>query len=224
MKHAALFQHLAVAAVVVSLARSASAQSLDAVMAACAPNVHPTTLSALIRTESGGNPFAISDDGLNGQPWSVRQKTIRSYSASSADEAERIASNLIAQGHIVGIGLTQVNSRNLARFRLSIRDAFDPCQNVRTGGMILAAFYSDALPRYPDSNSALLASLSAFNTGNFRNGIENGYVDKVLRASGMSVPAIRSALPGRSGALAMRAAPVMPLSRKFAVLTATITQ
>ncbi|CAG9230081.1 SLT domain-containing protein [Paraburkholderia tropica] len=196
------------------------AQSLDAIMASCAPNVHPTTMAALIRIESKGNPYALSDSGLEGLPWSVRQKTIRSFAPSSAAEAEQIATNLIASGHIVDIGLTQVSSRNLARYNLSVRDALDPCINVRTGGQILSAFYRNALPKYQDSNAALLAALSAFNTGNFRSGLSNGYVDRILRAGGMPVPALRVAQTvGVS-----RPARYVPFSSKFAVLTATVSQ
>lgn len=226
MAHAGWIKHLA-ASITLTLPVIAYAQSLDTIMATCAPNVHPTTMAALIRTESKGNPYALSDSGLEGQPWSVRQRTIRSFAPSSAAEAEQIATNLIASGHIVDIGLTQVSSRNLARYNLSVRDALDPCMNVRTGGQILSAFYRDALPKYQDSNAALLAALSAFNTGNFRSGLSNGYVDRILRAGGMDVPALLARTPttsGRPAYAADRPTRYVPLASKFAVLAATVSQ
>ncbi|MCA8270714.1 lytic transglycosylase domain-containing protein [Burkholderia vietnamiensis] len=223
MTHNGWIKHLA-AAIALTLHAAAQAQSLEAIMATCAPNVHPTTMAALVQTESKGNPYSLSDSGLEGLPWSERKKTIRSLSPSSAEDAEKIAADLIARGHIVDIGLTQVSSRNLARLRLSVREVLDPCTNVRAGGQILSAFYRDALPKYRDSNAALLAALSAYNTGNFSNGLSNGYVDRVLAAGGMRVPALR--VPGVRRISAMADAPGrhVPFSSKFAVLDATVTQ
>lgn len=230
MAHAFRIQNLLALFAISLVSCALQAQSLDSLMTRCAPNVHPVTLAALIRTESGGNAYALSDDGLEGLPWAERKKSLRSYSPATLAEAEAIASALIAQGHLVGIGLTQVSSRNLARFNLTVRDALDPCVNVRTGGQILAEFYRDALPKFRDTNSALLAALSAYNTGNFSNGFTNGYVSRVVEASMLTVPALRtnslSTIRARVATVlapsSPRAAPERLLSQKFAVLRASI--
>lgn len=41
---------------------------IPAALLACAPNVAPATLEAVIRVESGGNPLAINVNGLPVQP------------------------------------------------------------------------------------------------------------------------------------------------------------
>ena len=76
---------------------------IPAAVLACAPNVAPVTLEAVIRVESGGNPWAINVNGLRAQP----------APAASAAEAARMAESYILRGYSVDLGLMQVNSRNL---------------------------------------------------------------------------------------------------------------
>jgi type IV secretion system protein VirB1 len=169
----------------------AKAEDLAPLLVRCVPTVHPTTMGSLIRAESGGRIFALSDDGPSGLPWSDRKKMIRSYKPQSEDEAIQIAERLIAAGHMVGIGLTQISNRHLARMGLSVKDAFEPCKNVRAGGQVLSEFYAGARKIYKNDHDSLLAAISAYNTGNFRNGFTNGYVRTVL-AGGDRLPELRA--------------------------------
>ena len=78
---------------------------IPAALLACALNVAPVTLEAVIGVESGGNPLALNVNGLAGpQP-----------RAGTPDEAATIARRYIAAGYSVDIGLMQINSRNLRR-------------------------------------------------------------------------------------------------------------
>lgn len=172
---------------------TARAQDLTGLMAQCAPDVHPTTMGAIVRVESGGNVFILSDDGPKNLPWSTRKTMLRSFRPESLKEASQIARDLIEQGHLVGIGLTQVSSRNLPQLGLSVEQLLDPCTNLRAGGQILTNFYLRAVKQYKDPQSALLAAISAFNTGSFDAGFTNGYVNRVVGTSGMTVPALRYA-------------------------------
>lgn len=164
---------------------------MDTLLAQCAPSVHPTTMGAIIRTESGGNAYALSDDGPSILPWRVRKTMLRSFKPASLDEAVRITNELMALGHIVGLGLTQVNSRNLAALGLSVEEALNPCTNLNAGAKILTKFYVQAYRKYGDQRKALIAAISAYNTGDFVAGINNGYVGRVVNA-GYTVPTLRA--------------------------------
>lgn len=172
-------------------AKAALASDLEALMQRCAPEIHPTTLGAIVRTESYGKAFVISDDGPANQPWSVRKTMLRSFNPASAQDAIALVEKLTGEGHIVGIGLTQINSRNLARLGLSVTSALEPCTNLRYGAKILLDFYQSAFKKYQNRDQALVAAISAYNTGDFENGVSNGYVQKVVNATQYQVPELK---------------------------------
>src|SRR5262249_7163983 len=57
-----------------------------------------------------------------------------------------------------------------------VEQALDPCTNIRAGATILTADYVEASQRFTPGQPALQAALSAYNTGTFWRGFENGYV------------------------------------------------
>lgn len=130
-------------------------------------------MTAIVRVESGGNPLAMN---VNGSQHLARQP-------ANKNEAVRWASWLLARGYSVDMGLAQVNSRNLPRLGVSAEQMFEPCDNLNSGARILAENYSDAAQRFGPGKQALHAALSAYNTGNYRSGIANGYVAKVTVAA-----------------------------------------
>jgi type IV secretion system protein VirB1 len=143
---------------------------IAAALLACAANVAPDTLTAIVRAESGGNPLAINVNHLAGpQP-----------KANTMSEAVEIARRFIAAGFSVDLGVSQINSQNLGSLHYTIEDAFDPCKNLAGGAAILASFYGAAVTRYGEGQRALLAAISAYNTGSFWAGLENGYVRRVV--------------------------------------------
>lgn len=166
-----------------------SAAELSDLLSKCAPNVHPVTMGALVRHESGGNPYAILDNG----DWSLprSERVLRSFRPQSLAEAVTVAKELIAAGHVIDMGLGQVNNRNLKRLGLTVEQIFDPCTNLQASQTILSNNYSTAVKRYGPGDQALYAALSAYNTGNFTDGFANGYVRKVLQASSLNVPELR---------------------------------
>lgn len=137
--------------------------------AACAAFVAPDTTESIIGRESGGNAFAVHVNGLDRH----QQPT-----PSNVAEAVDAARHFIAQGYSVDLGLMQVNSRNLTTFHASLTDAFVPCRNIEMGATILAADYAEAARKTGPGLTALLAALSAYNTGNFYDGFLNGYVSQ----------------------------------------------
>jgi len=149
---------------------------------ACAPNIAPVTLEAVIRVESGGNPLAVNVNGLRVQP----------PPAATAAEAARTAESYILRGYSVDLGLMQVNSRNLVALGTTVERVLDPCTNVRDGAVILTADYAEAARSRGDGQPALQAALSAYNTGSVYRGFANGYVARYYGPGG--VPALAGGL------------------------------
>ena len=155
---------------------------IAAALLACAASVAPDTLTAIVQVESGGNPLAINVNNLSGpQP-----------KANTPSEAVEMARRFIAAGFSVDLGMSQINSRNLRSLHYTVEDAFDPCKNLAGGAAILTSFYDAAVTRYGGGQRALLAAISAYNTGSFWAGFENGYVNRVVGIP--SIPMAESAI------------------------------
>jgi type IV secretion system protein VirB1 len=163
---------------------------------ACAPNVAPVTLQAIVEVESGGNPLAFNINGIRVQP----------PPAKNAGEAAQVVESYIARGYSVDIGLMQVNSRNLAALGTTVEQVLDPCTNIRAAATILTVGYAEAARTRGNGQSALQAALSAYNTGDFYGGFANGYVARYYGPGG--VPALTGDV--RAVAAAKRAAPSPP--------------
>jgi type IV secretion system protein VirB1 len=169
----------------------------------CAPTVAPLTMAAIVKTESAFNQLAI---GVNGGARLVRQ-------AGSIAEAVVTAKWLLDRGYNIDLGLAQVNSNNLSKTGLTIEGAFDPCKNLAAAASILTGNFQAAKGKTPGDQAALHAAVSAYNTGSFTKGFQNGYVQKVLNNAGSAVPAI-APIPlmrkaaGRQDAQAKGQAPV----------------
>ncbi|MFM0454166.1 lytic transglycosylase domain-containing protein [Paraburkholderia nemoris] len=173
----------------------------------CAPNVHPTTLQAVVRTESGFNPYAIGVVGGH----LVRQPHDRAEAVATAKALE-------AQGINFSMGLGQVNKANLARYGLTYETAFDPCENLRAGSAILNDCYQRATVEMGPGTPALRAAISCYYSGNFTRGEVadadgTSYVQRVVAnaqaAAGPSnvVPAIPVVMDSQSDRPARAAAP-----------------
>ncbi|MBN8648653.1 MAG: lytic transglycosylase domain-containing protein [Caulobacterales bacterium] len=144
---------------------------LDAIIAQCAINTHPETVKAIIRVESNGNPFAIG----------VNQAGVHLRRANTAADASQIAAEAIGRGINIDMGLMQINSANMRRLGLTTNDLFNPCTNIRVGTQILSINYSNAVQIHGQTETALKAALSAYNTGNMTRGFSNGYVARYYR-------------------------------------------
>jgi type IV secretion system protein VirB1 len=136
---------------------------------ACAPFVAPSTMMSIVAVESSGNSYAI---GVNSKH---RANTVTSH-ASAVNEAKR----LIANGANIDMGLMQINVKTMKNLGLTVEQTFDPCTNLYAGATVLTRNYYNASRRYVSEQDALLAAISAYNTGNYRNGFKNGYVGKVV--------------------------------------------
>ena len=146
--------------------------ALAALIARCAPNVAPATMSAIVEVESGGDPLAIGDN-----------TTRRSYHPRDRATAEALAGRLIAAGHSVDLGIAQINQANLARLALNVHMAFAACANLGAGSAILAQDYAIATLRFGAGQTALRHAIGMYNGGNLNAGAS--YVRRVMLAAGI---------------------------------------
>ncbi|WP_332060097.1 lytic transglycosylase domain-containing protein [Bartonella sp. CB74] len=150
-----------------------------ALAAACAPTVHPTTLSVVIENESQGHIYAI---GINGN-----HKL--SHQPSTFEEAVIIAKQLKQDGHNFDVGLGQINVRNLEWFNMSLSDLFDPCKNLKAVQMILTHCYERAVSKYDSGQTALQAALNCYSTRGFEHDLTNTYVQESALSTEIKIPA-----------------------------------
>ena len=99
--------------------------------AQCASGVAPSTIAAVVHTESKGYQFALNVNGVARQP----------ARPTDAVDAARVARRYIAQGHSVDLGLGQINSNNMSALGLTWDSVFDPCINIGAAGKVLADNY-----------------------------------------------------------------------------------
>lgn len=148
---------------------------LELLIEQCAPEIAPSTMQAIIKVESGGDPWAIGNNTLH--------KKV-TPSPKTKDEAIATAKYYIAMGHSLDLGLAQINSANLGKLGLSVDEVFDPCTNLKASSNILKGFYAQAKTKYGDGRKALAHALSGYNTGSLYRG--QTYVDRIVNAAGVA--------------------------------------
>lgn len=142
---------------------------LEAIItSSCSPDIHPAIVNAIVKTESGFNPFAI---GVNrGAGYLAKQPT-------SYDEAVSVAKQLLANGADIDMGLGQINSANMKWLNLTVEQAFHPCSNLKALQTVYLHCYDKAGAN--GNGTRMQRAWSCYNTGNTQKGFSNGYVAKV---------------------------------------------
>jgi len=146
--------------------------ALAGLISQCAPSVAPSTMTAIVQVESGGDPWVIDDD-----------TTRQSYYPRDRASAEALAHRLVAAGHQVDVGLAQIDSVNFPVLGVSLDTIFDPCTNLRAGSNILASDFARAVERYGPGEIALRHAIEMYNTGHWDEG--TSYLRRVLAAAGI---------------------------------------
>ncbi|HHV7522626.1 TPA: lytic transglycosylase domain-containing protein [Burkholderia orbicola] len=159
-------------------------QDFVAMAQQCAPAVAPQTLAAIVRIESGFNPYAIGvvHGRLARQP-------------RHEDEAIATVEALQAAGWNYSAGLAQINRENWSRYGLTARTVFDVCRNLSAGAAILRACFLRARVIHIHPQETLRAALSCYASGNFVTGFRVGYVRRITEAAASGdtfVPALTS--------------------------------
>ena len=163
------------------------AQRLDiaALQSRCLPTVPLTTLSAIIRVESGGNPNAMQIDFPRTllKQWHLPEGTLRlKRQPATQREALKWLDYFERQGIFVDLGLMQVSTAEAQRRGLPVESLLDPCFNLRAGWQILDSAYQLETKTYGPGQEALQHAISRYNTGDTQRGIDNGYLTRVMAA------------------------------------------
>ena len=127
----------------------------------CNIAIDPQRMSAIIRTESSANPYAIAVVGhnLSSQP-------------STLEQAILVADQLKKKGLNYSIGLGQVNQVNFPTYGITHHNGFDTCTNLHAASLILKKCYN----RFGNWHKAY----SCYYSGNPKTGFLHGYVAKVI--------------------------------------------
>lgn len=133
-----------------------------------------------MRIESSYDPYAIGYKIVRKIDRQVFKLDAR---PRSREQAISWAKWLLQNGFVFDAGVAQVNSSNFHRYGVTAENAFDPCNNIRVGALILSDCFARALPRYGDPQIALRAAISCYQSGNFSTGFRTGYVQKVVAAA-----------------------------------------
>lgn len=146
-----------------------------ALVLVCAPQVHADTAGALVRVESGFNPWAI---GVVGGALE-RQPRHRAEALATARALQRAGWNF-------SVGLGQINVGNFQRLGLTLESAFDLCTNLAAMQTVLAECFERATARPAATRQqALHHALSCYYSGNFNTGFRHGYVRRVISAASL---------------------------------------
>jgi len=168
-------------------AANLAAQRLDvaALQSRCLPTVPLTTLNAIIRVESGGNPNAMQIDFPRAilKRLHLPEGTLRlKRQPATQREAMEWLEYFERRGIFVDVGLMQVSTAEAKRRGIPVESLFDPCSNLRTGWQILDSAYQLEIQTYGPGQEALQHAISRYNTGDTQHGIDNGYLARVMAA------------------------------------------
>ncbi len=155
------------------------AHQIVALALACSPQIEAGTAQAIVKRESGGNPYAI---GVGKSAWLSHQPRTKA-------QALHVAHQLGKAGIEFDVGVAQIRTTNLRRYGFTVEQALEPCTNFQLMQIILLENYHRAIRqgRQPGTQASL-ASVSAYNTGSLTSGFSNGYVAAVVAGH-----------PGRAG-------------------------
>jgi type IV secretion system protein VirB1 len=150
------------------------------IAAQCVQQIDPQIMKAVVRVESGFNPYAIGvvNGRLTRQP-------------KTHNEAVATAKYLEQNGYNFSMGLGQVNKKNLNAYKLDFQSVFEPCKNLKASSEILAECYGRAT-KIMSTDKALQAAFSCYYSGNFTRGFrpdfkgQPSYVSKILASAQMT--------------------------------------
>ncbi len=172
-------------------AANLSAQRVDvaALQSRCLSAVPLSTLSAIIRVESGGNPNAMQIDFPRAllQQWHLPEGTLQlRRQPTNQREALEWLDYFEHGGIFVDVGLMQVSTAEAKRRGIPVESLLDPCSNLRFGWQILDSAYQVEVKTYGPGQMALQHAISRYNTGDTQRGIDNGYLERIMAALNQS--------------------------------------
>jgi len=169
------------------IAANLPAQRVDiaALQSRCLPTVPLSTLTAIIRVESGGNPNAMQIDFPRAilKQWQLPEGTLRLKRQPATQRQALEWLDYFERRNIsVDLGLMQVSTAEAKHRGIPVESLLDPCSNLRTGWQILDSAYQLEIQTYGPGQMALQHAISRYNTGDTQRGIDNGYLARVMAA------------------------------------------
>jgi len=147
---------------------------LTALAQQCAPQVAPSTMAAIVRVESGGNPLAMWNNTTGQRILPPNKAAAMAYLRTA-----------MALGQKVDVGIAQVDTENFAAYGLTPENAFNACRNLGVGASILQAAYDKALRHGMTGQVALFHAFEAYNSGQLWG--DAHYANAVLQGAGLPV-------------------------------------
>lgn len=161
------------------------AKAMTALFLHCAPQVAPSTLEAVIKTESGGDPYVINN---------IRDHISKAFTTES--QAVLYAVNLSKDSKPYSAGLMQIYSGNFKKYKVNNQTVFDPCTNITVGAKILTDNYLSLEGSNTQNN--LRQALSIYYSGNKKTGFireknsgNTSYIDRIEKNTYL-VPALKA--------------------------------
>jgi type IV secretion system protein VirB1 len=171
-----------------------------ALASTCAPAVHPTTITAIVRTESNFDPLVIRDNTLR-----------VTYHPRSQEAAGELLERALSLHHKVAIGLMQVTSSWLGPLHIRAGALLDACTNLAVGSEILAQNYLTCAKPQRSPAEQLQCALSLYWSGTGGRG--GAYVNRVYKAAGS--PNRMPETPGVTDGVLGTAGPTIPAVTSF---------
>lgn len=154
---------------------------LSSLVQQCAPTVSPVLMQALVRKESGFNPYAI---GVHSGEQPVKQQP------RSLDEAVQVAKSLEQKKIGFSVGLGQLSIGNVKAWGMNWEQAFDACQNLGRAQVVLWDFYRDAVRKGYRDVEAVYAALRGYNSGDVHKAVSNEYASTIFKFMNQPSPAV----------------------------------
>ena len=172
----------------------------------CAPMVHHQTMSAIIQTESSGNPYAIAV---------VRGPSLKRQPRNK-EEAIRLIKYLENIGANYSVGLAQINRANFSKYRVNGVSLLDTCNNLKVAQKVLQGCYA--------KSGHIQKTLSCYYSGNFTRGFKKdyrgtSYVERVYKNAGIKIPALNTYSDTYSVKVAKKALPEPVVEKKVVIKT-----
>jgi type IV secretion system protein VirB1 len=147
----------------------------------CVPAMKRSLMTALVRRESNGNPFAI---GMDGGETPVTQPKSLADAVATAEKLDRM-------GRGFSVGLAQIHISNIRLLGLPWVQAFDGCTNLRHGQRIFENFHSRALGAGFKNDGAVFAALRGYNSGSVFAPVSNKYAAAIMADAAKTAPPLR---------------------------------
>ncbi len=146
----------------------------------CVRKVHPDTIEAIAKQESGLFPYSLS---INYPKTEAKHMGFANaeYQLSRQPRTRREAIAwtrwFLQHGHSVSIGLMQVSSEQARQLGITdLSELFDPCVNLAAGAVVLQDSYRGQQPTVQGMEHAF----ALYNAGSIPIGTDNGYAAGVL--------------------------------------------